>query len=158
MSLKTKLAPKGIWRYTKLPNTQTLSFSCMLCNFHTPFKANLKSQVRNKQTDDREKQKKGRIVLFCDQSGHLSTLNIRINSVHKGIIHKCEHCDYTAKTLSIVNSHIRQKHLGITFQPCDYKDGTKWNLNVHWLSKHLDIKLNCTFFKHFQTQFQGSLQ
>ena len=65
-----------------------------------------------------------------------------MQSIHDGVIHSCEYCDYKATTKGNLCAHMQSVHEGIkyTCECCDYKATTKYNLLKHVKSVHNDYK------------------
>ena len=70
------------------------------------------------------------------------TLKIHTESIHEGIRHSCDTCNYEAITVATLKLHIQSVHEGITY-PCDLCD---------FVSKHKSNLINHTKKKHPNTK------
>ena len=65
-----------------------------------------------------------------------------MQSIHDGVKHSCEYCDYKATTKGNLQAHVQSVHEEIKYscESCDYKETTKSNLKKHVKSFNDDYK------------------
>ena len=86
---------------------------------------------------------------FCGQCQKIlksqQSLNVHIQSKHKGVKYACDHCDHQASSQSNLISHIQSKHEGVRYacDQCAYQARYQGDLTRHVQSKHQGVKYAC---------------
>ena len=68
-----------------------------------------------------------------------------MQSVHEGVKHNCELCEYKATQKGSLRQHEKSVHKGVKYNcdVCDYKAPTKDKLRNQVQSVHDGVKYNC---------------
>ena len=81
----------------------------------------------------------GKLVCDICQQSYSTKGNLMVHRLkHDGVKFPCKQCEYQAKQLSDLTTHVKAKHEGVRYpcQQCDYKASTTSNLARHNRSNH----------------------
>ena len=120
---------------------KTEQFSCNTCEYKTKIKLNLSKHVRNVHTVNSVKRLE---CSDCDYVGR--NLKLHVINTHGERIHKCEKCDYVAKSKYRLKDHVDKVHTEkemFACHICDYKTKYKCSLKPHIDNVHLQLNEKC---------------
>ena len=136
-------------------NQSNLKFSCISCDYSTPYKSNLKKHIELVHTaisNDKKYRYK------CDECGYQATqkghLKAHKASQHEGIRYPCTQCDYQATEKGHLTKHIESVHDKIKYDcpHCAYQSTNKSNLRTHIKSIHEGKRYPCQICGHQATR------
>ena len=100
-----------------------------------------------KYRKQKERESRGRNCIYCgEEFRNYRQCFLHTKSVHQGIVHKCDVCDYVTARSDGIRSHTKKVHYNIrpfNCDECDYKAQSKTSLRDHVNRRHRDIKFTC---------------